>query len=180
MYPQPSLQWGWGQPALSHCPEVKVPLGSVWEQRSAALSSAGRPQLGPSALYRAWQGERDRKTELGSSPSLSLAGAAEGLPRAALQGEERRRSWELRGSELPGPEPGTSAPDGPARGRASCSSPSPAEHRQAVLKGSQCSGVFPAPLPCICGLHVPSLWHPCAGGLCPEPGARTAAQDHTA
>lgn len=153
-------------PALFHCLKVKVPLGSLWEQRSAALSSAGRPQLGPSVLYRAWQGERDRKTELGSSPSL--AGAAEGLPRAAPQGEERQHSWELCGSKLPGPEPGTSAPDGPARGRASCSSPSLAEHRQAVLKGSQCSGVFPAPLPCISRLHVASLWHQCVGGIFPQ------------
>lgn len=107
--------------------EVKAPLGSLWEQGSAALFPAGRPQLGPSAPCRAWQGERDRKTDLGSSPSP--AGAAEGLPRAVRQGEERRRSWELRSSELPGGEPGTSAPDGPARGRASRSSPSPAEPR---------------------------------------------------
>lgn len=111
-------------PAFSDWLEVKAPLGFVWEQGSAAPSPAGRPQPGPSALCRAWQGERDRKTDLGSSPS-----AAEGLPRAVRQGEERRRSWELHSSELLGWEPGTSAPDGPARGRASRSSPSPAEPR---------------------------------------------------
>lgn len=129
------LAWTFGRPcsgagaspALSCSLEVKAVLRSLWEQGSAVLSPAQRPQLEPSALCRAWQGERDRKTDLGSSSSA--AGAAEGLPRAVRQGEERRRSWELHGSELLGWEPGTSAPDGPAQGRASCSSPSPAEPR---------------------------------------------------
>ena len=114
-------------PALFHWLEMKAPLGSLWEQGSAAPSPAGKPQLGPSVLCRAWQGETDRKTDLGSSPSP--AEAAEGLPRAVREGEERQHSWELRGSELLGWEPSTSAPDGPARGRASHSSPSPAEPR---------------------------------------------------
>lgn len=144
------------------------------------LSPAGRPPAWALSSVQSLARGKDRKRDLGSSPSPVEAG--EGLPRALQQGEERRRSWELRDSELVGWEPGTSAPDGPAPEEglpAPHFSPSPEEPVQGVPV--QCSEASPSPLPCLFWAGRLPVWGivQCAEEVFPqEPGLFTATLDH--
>lgn len=146
------------------------------------LSPAGRPPTWALNTVQSLARGKDRKRDLGSSPSPLEAG--EGLPRALQQGEERQRSWELRDSELVGWEPGTSAPDGPAQEEglpAPHSSPSPEELFQEVP--AQCSDISPAQNRQDSGAGLLLVWGialaQCAGEVFPQkPGLFTATLDH--
>lgn len=168
-------------PSIVHTVELEPTLVFLCEQRSAVLSPARRPPTWALSTVQSLARGKDRKRDLGSSTSPVKAG--EGLPRALQQGEERRRSWELRDSETVGWEPGTSAPDGPAQEEgllAPHSLPSPEEPFQGVL--AQCSEVSPAPLFCLFWAGLLPVWGialaQCAGEVFPqEPGLFTATLD---
>lgn len=146
----------------------------------AVLSPAGRPPAWALSTVESLARGKDRKRDLGSS--LSPIEAGEELPRALQRGEESKRSWELRDSELLGWEPGTSAPDGPAHEEGLLA---PHLLQRSPFKRSQ-PGVVRSLLPhcpASSGLHCCLFealpWHSVLGRSFPqEPGSFTAALDH--